>query len=431
MVEIIHDIYTSINFFVVITIFMVILAEKKERRNPFGLRLAGSLLAGSVFSWLLSFAWRVDNPSTIVFIFSFLLSFFVGCVALAFCYRMTKNEVVFYGICGYAIQHLAYSVNTILTVLLSLCGVHLADMPVISMVVEILCDAVLFFLIYRILGKSLQDLALESREQSLALPLVIMLTAAVVLNAMSYPYQDARPRLIFSTYAAFVCITTLYAMFKVFRISALALERNTIHVLTQKQKEQYELQKKNMEYINIKCHDLRKQLDYLRGGEIAEEKLQEIKQQTRLYDSIAKTDNETLDIILTERSLYCEREGIRFTYIVDGKQLAGFDSVDICAIFCNLIDNAIEAVMKMEREERFISLKVSMVGNMLYIAIYNPSLDLPKVIDEDNIITSKGDKLNHGFGLKSVRMTVNNHGGEMKVYTEENTFHVTILIPVQ
>ena len=430
MFEMIHDIYTSINFFIAITIFMVILAEKKERRNRFGLRLACGLLAGSVIAWLCSFSWRLDNPNALLFISSFFLCFFIACIVLAFCYRMTRNEVVFYGICGYAIQHLAYSVNAILAALLSLCSVHLAGLPFAAMAVEILFDAVLFYLIYRILGKSLQDLALGSREQSLALPLVIMLTAAVVLNAMSYPYQEARPRLIFSTYAAFVCITTLYAMFKVFRISALALEKNTIYVLNRQQKEQYELQKKNMEYINIKCHDLRKQLDYLRGGEIAEEKLQEIKQQTRLYDSIAKTDNETLDIILTERSLYCEREGIRFTYIVDGKQLAGFDAVDICAIFCNLIDNAIEAVMKLEREERFISLKVSMVGNMLYIAIYNPSSELPRVIDED-IITSKGDKLNHGFGLKSVRMTVNNHGGEMKVYTEENTFHVTILIPAQ
>lgn len=43
--------------------------------------------------------------------------------------------------------------------------------------------------------------------------------------------------------------------------------------------------------------------------------------------------------------------------------------------------------------------------------------------------TTKSDKKNHGFGLKSIRYSVEKYGGSVSVDMEKNWFELKILIP--
>ena len=44
--------------------------------------------------------------------------------------------------------------------------------------------------------------------------------------------------------------------------------------------------------------------------------------------------------------------------------------------------------------------------------------------------TTKGDTVNHGFGLRSMRGIVARHGGTMTVRAEDGVFSLNALVPV-
>lgn len=108
------------------------------------------------------------------------------------------------------------------------------------------------------------------------------------------------------------------------------------------------------------------------NDKVSSETIREIENAINIYDSVVKTDNEALDIILTEKSLICQKNNIRLTVMADGKQLSFMRIEDIYSLFGNAIDNAIDAVIKLDDlEKRFIRFKVVAQGKILSVHIEN------------------------------------------------------------
>lgn len=72
----------------------------------------------------------------------------------------------------------------------------------------------------------------------------------------------------------------------------------------------------------------------------------------RQYEAQNKTGNKVLDTVLTSKSLYCAKHGITFTCVADGTLLDFMDIMDICSIFGNALDNAIECELKIADKEK-------------------------------------------------------------------------------
>lgn len=105
---------------------------------------------------------------------------------------------------------------------------------------------------------------------------------------------------------------------------------------------------------------------------IEESDLKDIYQGLDVYESVVKTGNKPLDVVLTEYSLRCENNDIHFTSIADGKALNFMSPYDIYSLFGNAITNAIEAVTKIEdKDKRNISLVMKKKGNILTIELEN------------------------------------------------------------
>ena len=122
-----------------------------------------------------------------------------------------------------------------------------------------------YLLVFFFYGKYIRRITESIRASKLILPFSLMLGAAAILSVFCFN-ATGTTRILFSTYAALLCATMLYAMYMVYEAAHLLYEKQTLRAVAAKQKEQYEISKNNIEYINIKCHDLRKQLDLLRGG---------------------------------------------------------------------------------------------------------------------------------------------------------------------
>lgn len=210
-------------------------------------------------------------------------------------------------------------------------------------------------------------------------------------------------------------------------------ELQSIHNMFELQYEQYRAYKENSEYINRKCHDLKHQIEVLRSERDEEKRveyLREMEDMVRNFKSDVVTGNGVLDTILTRKNAYCIAHQIPFTCIADGKLLKFMEPLDICSIFGNALDNAIESVEKnVNPDKRMIRLKVFSQNSFLMICLEN-YCEETRDLDHGFPDTTKKDKLNHGYGLKSIRHTVQKYGGTMTLHSDNNWFIMRVLIPV-
>ena len=134
-----------------------------------------------------------------------------------------------------------------------------------------------------------------------------------------------------------------------------------------------------------------------------------------------------MDVILSEKSLYCTQNNIQFTCLADGKAFDFISATDLYSLFGNLLSNAIEAVLKIENEKkRIISLTAGYNNGVLQIHIenyYTGSLNF----NDQLPATTKADASLHGFGLKSVQMLVEKYNGVLSVEHTDEVFYVDIL----
>lgn len=225
---------------------------------------------------------------------------------------------------------------------------------------------------------------------------------------------------------------TLYLQNELFKKSEMRKELELMNLLWKKEQEQYQISRENIALINQKCHDLKHQIYALRNvdGEQRKQYLDGIAESVQIYEAMVQTGNEVLDTILTEKSLYCKERGITVSCVADGAQMDFINTVDLYAILGNSIDNAIEAVEKLEQQEkRQIDVLIYRQQQFLVINVINPLEG--KLVFEDGLpVTTKGNRSFHGYGLKSIKYMVKKCGGVVNISEEGGCFSLMILIPI-
>ena len=151
-----------------------------------------------------------------------------------------------------------------------------------------------------------------------------------------------------------------------------------------------------------------------------------------IYDSNVKTNNEALDLILTEKSLFCEKRKIKLNCMADCTYLNYISTTDLYCMFTNIIDNAIDAVSKIQdTEKRNINLIIKNVNSFVSIVVSNYYEGEIKRGQDGLIETTKGNKDFHGYGLKSIRYIVDKYQGDIDISFSEHIFTLSILFPTK
>lgn len=157
-------------------------------------------------------------------------------------------------------------------------------------------------------------------------------------------------------------------------------ELTAIQTLLKRQYEQYRISRDNSEAINRKYHDLKHQ--------------------------------------------------ITLTIVADGARLDFIETMDICSIFGNALDNAIEGVEKLaDPQQRLIRVAVYTQNVFLIIRVENYCTAQLSVVDGE-YRTTKHDKDMHGYGIKSIRYTAEKYGGSVSADCSDNWFHLSVLLPL-
>ncbi len=198
------------------------------------------------------------------------------------------------------------------------------------------------------------------------------------------------------------------------------------------QAKQQELSKETIDVINRKFHDRKNQILSLERRPQSQSKdfAKELGNSIDIYKDIARTGNEAVDIIITQKSLLCTSKNIRFTYILDGKALDFRSRSDITSLYGNIIDNAIEATSLEEGEFRLIKLKTYKQNGFAIISEENYCHKNIQFGKTGLPISSKQDSINHGYGTKSIQYIVHNYHGQLSRKQEDGIFYLSILLPL-
>ena len=224
----------------------------------------------------------------------------------------------------------------------------------------------------------------------------------------------------------------LYAHFLSCRNNMVRRELDSVQNTLENQYKQYKQSRESIDLINMKHHDLKHQIAVLRRLNDSEQRsafLDRMEADIQAYELQNKTGNGVLDTLLTGKSMYCNKHGITLTVVADGSLLDFMDAMDICSIFGNALDNAIESVLKTEeKEKRLIHVTVSRVKSFVMIRIGN-YYEAELCVSDGDYITTKKDKKSHGYGIKSIKYTVGLYDGVVNINADNHWFELKMLIP--
>lgn len=433
------EFYKSFQF-VLELIFAELLYVYKLRKKPyFPLRLILALAAFFCFSC----AFPVLSNDALYCSFTFLVLFCMSILLCKFLFRETWLTILFCCVAGYTTQHLGYEIYMIIV---NLTGAN-TEVPINfygSDAFDPFANPFLilvFFFVYTLtycacffaFGEKLRpDEPVQLKTGFVFVGILFILFIDILLNALVTYHPSERAddfyKLIIGSYNVLCCIISLYLQFEVALKRRLEDSLDRVQRMWHQAKEQYSISKENIDLINMKCHDLKQQIRQIATGtEIINPKvIKDIEKRIAIYDSTVQTGNVALDIILTEKSLICSKNNIRFSCMVDGEKLAFMSEEDTYAMFGNIVDNAIEAVSKVSDEKRVITLSIKAVGNFLTVRetnYYEETIDFEGGLP----LSNKKDKFYHGYGLKSIKYISECYGGELDIRAENNIFDLSIV----
>lgn len=396
----------------------------RERRGRFALRvLTGALAmmaASTAFEALFAY-------SAATMIARCVMLHALCALGIALCFRVSAGEALFSMTAAGALQHFSFRAARLCCYLLHPAfgsRAFVYGYPVFVVPCMLLCHALTS---RRLRG----ECGAQGRE--VLLLLAGMLLYVNVFQNLFDTFSDGIGDRAYTVYVLFDMLASLFLLSlqcAIVRRESAEQQSAVLRQLLQRQRRQMEVSRETIELINVKCHDIKHQISHL-SGRITPGEAESLTRLVDIYDGMAQTGSEALDVLLAEKSLLCGQRGIRFECMADGARLAFMEPGDVYALFGNALDNAIEAVEKLQNdaEERTIALRVGERKGMLLIHIENPCAGeltyaggLPQ--------TTKGDTRFHGFGMKSIRLLAEKYGGSMSAGAKDGLFTLNLLLPI-
>ncbi|MCC0656524.1 sensor histidine kinase [Clostridioides sp. ES-S-0123-01] len=166
-------------------------------------------------------------------------------------------------------------------------------------------------------------------------------------------------------------------------------------------------------------------------NEIAEKYIKDINKQINECNTIFNTQSMILDVILSEKKSICDINGIDFLVDINFLECNFIEMADVCSIFSNMIDNAIEACNKIydTNIQKKIKLRGTIINRLFVIKCENTKIN-EIILKNNKIITDKKDSFLHGIGISSIKSSVEKYNGNIEIYSDKNKFTTTIYIPL-
>lgn len=409
------------------SIFLVHIPRKK----PFLLRVILALLAYGALAIGTNCVFSLLPDWIIIRMMFFVVFFTWSILAIRVCFRAPFSQIVFIATAGYSVEHIADSLVKIIIAVCDLSALSGRAQVFLLLILPYAVCAGAFYLLF--VKRAMLDETMQDNDKRVlgisALNLVICLGLSVVTDHIEL---STAAMVCNKIYSSLGCLLCLLLQVGIFQDSKMTRTNKTLQQMMMLERNQHEISKETINLINIKCHDLKHQIELIntQSDEKRRKNVEELSKAILIYDSIIKTGNEALDMVLMQKKLICEKYHIQFSYVVDGAQLNQMDEVDVYSLFGNMLDNAIESLRQEPNEEkRVMTLKVSAHMKMLYINMDN-YCSTPVVYQDGEIQTTKQNEPGmHGYGIKSIAYIVSTYNGDWMISTQDHHFVLEIMLP--
>lgn len=360
----------------------------------------------------------------------FLLEFAILLALFHFCFQVGWEQALYSASAGRATQHLIYS---LLRLIQLKTGYLLSWLPsgtlptfLRNIILYLPSCLVVYVLFARKMDTSYYEKSKFRRKMNILSVIILFICMVITRFVRSIDGWDLNAIIAQNLYAITCCALCLVMQFELCRQEKLSEEIETIRGLWQADSKQLAERKDTIDLINMKCHDIRHRLEECRLP-VSVSEGDELESLIRIYDQFYHTGNQTLDVLLTDRTLLCEKDHIQLSFTGNGGCLNFLAETEVYSLFGNALGNATEAVRALEEEERRqISVIVRSAGDIVSINVTNYYQGELRFEDGLPVTTHSDPQRFHGYGMKSMRAIAQKYGGELTVKAEDGVFRLTI-----
>jgi signal transduction histidine kinase len=266
----------------------------------------------------------------------------------------------------------------------------------------------------------------------------ILILTALLIRSNDAVTDNARKAMIIVTIIVVIsycaaCLMMIIIMESRDNYKALSLINQSV---IESQQKYYILVNDKQQEIHSIRHEMKNHLACI-NGLYKSNKLQEMEEYIKLLIDAADTSaelfdtgNDIVNAILNDAQSKYRKDRIMIRLEGGFPAELKIAPMDLCVIFANLVTNAVEAILRMERNQddiSYIDVKIRSFKDDLYIDMSNP---VGKKVGTQNgkFITTKKDKNLHGFGVENIKQRVEKYQGTSNFTCENNLFYVEILM---
>lgn len=410
-----------IMFQILLCTHMVSFSYKKK--NMYTLRLVLSFLIslGILFA-IPKFEFEISTVEYIYETFFYVILSLLTYLNVRFCYDVSKKESYFSLIAGYTIQHIGYTLFSMIDIVF-LNSIKTANTFFEQYIFVRRLSFTPIFIFYISIHHSKKEKGTELANRNILLILTFSLFSNVFLSLGISKKLDILTYEMMKMMNLLCCLLMMFVLFYLRRKVSMQKEIMQLNLIQEEQARLYKMNLNNREIMNVKAHDLKHQLS--RINTLDNNTKKELEKVVSLYDSEFSYKRESLNIVLQEKDVICRKHQIELNVLIEEQALNFISDTDLYSLFGNILDNAIEACLKVSTD-KLIILRVKNISNIIIIKEANNFNGELRIDKNGNALTTKKDDGFHGFGLKSIKMIAEKYNGEIEISSTESNFTICL-----
>lgn len=234
----------------------------------------------------------------------------------------------------------------------------------------------------------------------------------------------------------FIVLSLIAAIFAISISAKHQNEKRTVELMkltSQMMEKNYNEIRNSHKIIRQQVHDFKNHLRTIDGmledDSKAKKYTQNLLETSYSYAKLCNCGNDIIDSIINCKEAEAKEKDIQFEYHISLSDTLNIESIDICAILANQIDNAVEACSKTdEKNNRRIIINIFQKESFIFFTVKNTVRENP-FNNERELATTKSNRDGlHGFGIRIIRDTAEKYNGTLKNSFEDGYFVSSVML---